>query len=916
MIIIFSADFTDEHRFNFLRRYFFEICVNLRNLWINLILTMESKEIRQLFLDFFREKGHEVLPSSPLLPKDDPTLLFTNAGMVQFKSVFLGEETRPYKRAVTVQKCLRAGGKHNDLENVGRTARHHTFFEMLGNFSFGDYFKKEAAEWAWEFLTERIKLPADKLYITVYEKDDEAEEIWKDHIGVPAERIYRLGEKDNFWQMGDTGPCGPCSEILIDQGAELSCGKPTCTVGCDCDRYLEIWNLVFMQFNRDHSGQLTPLPKPSIDTGMGIERLSAVLQGKHNNFDSDLFMPIIKTVQSLSGKKYGIDPEVNVSMRVIADHIRSAAFVISEGLFPSNEGRGYVLRRIIRRAARHGFLLGIEGPFLYNVLDAVYEIMSGQYPELNENTERSKKVLKLEEERFAHTLSSGMEILNKLIDEIKSSGKDTIPGPELFKLYDTFGFPLDLAQDIAEDNRLMIDMKGFNDEMELQKTRARASWVGEEEVTGVYREIKKQSGATQFLGYETLTADGLMVTALIKNGSPVDEVKEGEEAEIILDVTPCYGESGGQVGDKGTMKAEGLRIDVLDTKKFSDILIHNAVVRKGTIRKGMTVSVAVDEGRRKSIMRNHTATHLLHSALRAVLGDHIKQAGSLVAAERLRFDFTHFYAMQGREIEEVEEIVNEKIIDNITLEKSTTSLDDAISRGVTALFGEKYGERVRVVKAGDFSAELCGGTHCHATGEIGLFKIVSEGSVAAGIRRIEAVTGLQAIEFYRTREEELKKAAGALKVPELKVSERVEKIISESKQQEKELDKFRQKAVKGKVDAILESTVSIDGIKVIARKIDGLEMKALRDLSDALRNKMGSGVILLASALEGQAYYVSAVSKDLTSRFHAGEILKTVTGGKGGGRPDMAQGGTKDVEGIDKAIGLVVEIIKQRVGAG
>ena len=875
---------------------------------------MESNNIRQLFLDFFREKGHEVLPSSPLLPKDDPTLLFTNAGMVQFKSVFLGEETRPYKRAVTVQKCLRAGGKHNDLENVGRTARHHTFFEMLGNFSFGDYFKKEAAEWAWEFLTERIKLPADKLYITVYEKDDEAEEIWKNHIGVPAERIYRLGEKDNFWQMGDTGPCGPCSEILIDQGAELSCGKPTCTVGCDCDRYLEIWNLVFMQFNRDHSGQLTPLPKPSIDTGMGIERLSAVLQGKHNNFDSDLFMPIIKTVQGLSGKKYGIDPEVNVSMRVIADHIRSAAFVISEGLFPSNEGRGYVLRRIIRRAARHGFLLGIEGPFLYNVLDTVYEIMSGQYPELNENTERSKKVLKLEEERFAHTLSSGMEILNKLIDEIKSSGKDTIPGPELFKLYDTFGFPLDLAQDIAEDNRLMIDMKGFNIEMELQKTRARASWVGEEEVTGVYREVKKQSGATQFLGYETLTADGLMVTALIKNGSPVEEVKEGEEAEIILDVTPCYGESGGQVGDKGIMKADGLRIDVLDTKKFSDILIHNAVVRKGTIRKGMTVSVTVDEGRRKSIMRNHTATHLLHSALRAVLGDHIKQAGSLVAAERLRFDFTHFYAMQGSEIEEVEGIVNEKIIDNIPLEKSTTSLDDAISRGVTALFGEKYGERVRVVKAGDFSAELCGGTHCHATGEIGLLKIVSEGSVAAGIRRIEAVTGLQAIEFYRTREEELKKAAGFLKVPELKVSERVEKIISESKQQEKELDKFRQKAVKGKVDAILERTVSIDGIKVIARKIDGLDMKALRDLSDALRNKMGSGIILLASALEGQAYYVSAVSKDLTSRFHAGEILKTVTGGKGGGRPDMAQGGTKDVEGIDKAIGLVVEIIKQRRG--
>lgn len=872
---------------------------------------MESKEIRQLFLDFFREKGHEIVPSSRLLPKDDPTLLFTNAGMVQFKSVFLGEETRPYKRAVTVQKCLRAGGKHNDLENVGRTARHHTFFEMLGNFSFGDYFKKEAAEWAWEFLTERVRLPKDKLYITVYEKDDEAEEIWKNHVGVSAERIYRLGEKDNFWQMGDTGPCGPCSEILIDQGAELSCGKPTCTVGCDCDRYLEIWNLVFMQFNRDSSGQLNPLPRPSIDTGMGIERLSAVLQGKHNNFDSDLFMPIIKTVEKISGKKYGIYSAENVSMRVIADHIRSAAFVISEGLFPSNEGRGYVLRRIIRRAARHGFMLGINQPFLYNVLDTVYEIMSGAYPEILENTDRSKKVLKLEEERFAHTLSSGMEILNKIMNELRASGKDTIPGAELFKLYDTFGFPLDLAQDIAEDNRFRIDSKGFNDEMKMQKTRARASWVGEEEITGVYREIRKQSGHTEFLGYESLQCDSTVV-ALIKNGAMTEEVREGDEIEIILDKTPCYGESGGQVGDKGFIKAVGLRIEVLDTKKFSDILIHNAVVRKGVIRRGSAVSVYVDEDKRRSIMRNHTATHLLHSALRTVLGDHIKQAGSLVAPDRLRFDFTHFYAMQGREIDEVEEIVNVKILENIPVHKATTTLDDAISKGVTALFGEKYGETVRVVKAGDFSAELCGGTHCNATGEIGLFKIVSEGSVAAGIRRIEAVTGLPAIEFYKTRENELRRTAALLKVPEQKVFERVEKIISESKHQEKELDKFRQKAVKGKVDAILESAVSIDGIKVLARKIDGLEIKALRDLSDVLRSKMGSGVILLASALEGQAYYVSAVSKDLTSRFHAGELLKSVTGGKGGGRPDMAQGGTKDVDGIDKAIGLVVEIVKQQ----
>ncbi|RJQ51491.1 MAG: alanine--tRNA ligase [Nitrospiraceae bacterium] len=876
---------------------------------------MESNKIRQLFLDFFKEKGHEIVSSSPLLPKDDPTLLFTNAGMVQFKTVFLGEEVRPYKRAVTVQKCLRAGGKHNDLENVGRTARHHTFFEMLGNFSFGDYFKKEATEWAWELLTERMKLPADKLYITVYEKDDEAADIWKNHVGIPAERIYRLGEKDNFWQMGDTGPCGPCSEILIDQGAGLSCGKPTCSVGCDCDRYLEIWNLVFMQYNRDSSGNLTPLPKPSIDTGMGLERLSAVLQGKHNNFDSDLFMPIIRTVEKISGKKYGVAPSTSVSMRVIADHIRSAAFVISEGLFPSNEGRGYVLRRIIRRAARHGFMLGIEDPFLYNLLDTVNEIMSGPYPELLEATERNKKILKLEEERFAHTLSSGMGILNKLMDDLRSSGKDTIPGAELFKLYDTFGFPVDLAQDIAEDNKFVIDLKGFNDEMELQKTRARASWVGEEEVAGVYRDIKKQYGATEFSGYEALRSDSI-VNAIIRDGALVEEAGEGDEVEIVMDKTPFYGESGGQVGDKGKIKADGLRIEVLDTKKFSDILIHNAAVRKGTIRKGMTVSAIVDEERRKAIMRNHTATHLLHSALRAVLGDHIKQAGSLVTPERLRFDFTHFYAVDDREISEVEEIVNEQILKNLHVIKTATTLDDAISKGVIALFGEKYGKRVRVVQAGDFSAELCGGTHSDATGEIGLFKITSEGSVAAGIRRIEAVTGFPAIEYYKERERELIKAASLLKIPEQKVSERVEKIIGELKQQEKELEKFRQKAVKGKADAVLESVVSIDDIKVLARKIDGLDMKALRDLADNLKNKLGSGVILLASSLNGQACYVSAVTKDLTSRFHAGDILKAVTGGKGGGRPDMAQGGTKDVEGIEKAVGMVVEIIKQRAGAG
>ena len=873
---------------------------------------MYSKEIRQLFIDFFREKAHEPVSSSGLMPKDDPTLLFTNAGMVQFKSVFLGDETRSFNRAVTVQKCLRVGGKHNDLENVGRTARHHTFFEMLGNFSFGDYFKKEATEWAWEFLTEWVKLPGEKLRITVFEEDDEAEELWHNHVGIPKKQIFRLGAKDNFWQMGDTGPCGPCSEILIDQGPELGCGSPDCKVGCDCDRYLEIWNLVFMQFNRDASGKLTPLPKPSIDTGMGLERLTAVLQGKFNNFDTDLFLPIINYVEGLSGKKYGSDPATDVSLRVIADHIRSSAFVLSEGLTPSNEGRGYVLRRIIRRAARHGFMLGLEDPFLNNVLDVVYENMSVPYPEITENMDMSKKVLKLEEERFAHTLSAGMGILDKVMDEVKKSGKDIIPGSELFKLYDTFGFPLDLAQDIAEDSKLRIDEQGFNNEMEEQKSRARASWVGEEEISGVYREVFQKSGATEFMGYEIMNSDSNVI-ALIKDGELADQASEGDQVEIVFDKTPFYGESGGQVGDMGTIKADGLSITVNDTKKFHNLVLHNSEVKNGTIKTGMTVSARISEENRKSIKRNHTATHLLHAALKAVLGDHIKQAGSLVAPDKLRFDFNHFFAVNNKEIDEIEDIVNEKVIENNPVTITESNIDDAIKQGVVALFGEKYGEEVRVVKAGDFSAELCGGTHCDATGEIGPFKIISEGSVAAGIRRIEAVTGFGTLEYHKSREAELKKAAGILKVNELGISGKLEKIMNELKTSEKELDKVRQKAVKGSVGSILENIIEINGVKVLAHKSNGMDMKGLRSLTDSLKDKIGSGVIVLGSVLEGQAYYVSAVTKDLVSKLNAGDILKAVTGGKGGGRPDMAQGGTKDPEGLDKAISSVGDIIKDRM---
>ncbi len=874
---------------------------------------MTSNDIRQLFLDFFSQKGHKVLPGSPLIPEDDPTILFTNAGMVQFKSIFLGDKDSPYKRVVTVQKCLRAGGKHNDLENVGRTARHHTFFEMLGNFSFGDYFKREAIEWAWEFLTEKVGLPGEKLLVTIYEKDDESDSLWQNEIGIKPEKIFRLGDRDNFWQMGDTGPCGPCSEILIDQGPEMGCDKPSCRVGCDCDRYLEIWNLVFTQYSRDLSGKLTALPRPSIDTGMGLERLAAVLQGKKNNFDSDLFSSIIKNIEDISGKKYGAGPSTDISTRVIADHIRAVAFVLSEGLMPSNEGRGYVLRRIIRRAARHGFMLGIDMPFLYRIMDSVFDALSGPYPELLEDTQRSKNVLRFEEERFAHTLSTGMTILEKLMKELKSAGQDTIPGTELFKLHDTYGFPLDLARDIAEDNRLKADGQGFAKEMELQKTRARASWAGtEEEVSVIYREILKQSGPTEFLGYETLSAD-CTVNALIKDGACAEEAGEGEEVEIILDKTPFYGESGGQAGDKGVIKAEGLKIQVHDTKIFNALLLHVATVKKGVIRKKMTVHASVDKNRRKAIMRNHTVTHLLHSALKAVLGDHIKQAGSLVAPEKLRFDFTHFYAMNDRELQEVEEIVNEKIIENLPVNVEWTTLDDAVSKGAIALFGEKYGEKVRVVRAGDFTAELCGGTHCSATGEIGLFKTISEGSVAAGIRRIEAITGFTAIEFIKAEESELKKAAGLLKVKELNVSEKLERLISDAKLLEKEMEKSKGTAALKNVSAILKKIINVNKVKVLSHRVDGLDIKTLRNLADTIKNRIDSGVIVLGSSQNGRASYVAVVTKDLISRINAGEILKAITGGKGGGRADMAQGGTKDAEGIDSALNSAIDVVKKKI---
>ena len=736
---------------------------------------MKSSEIRTAFLEYFRSKDHRIVPSSPLIPRHDPTLLFVNAGMVQFKSIFLGEEKSTYSRATSCQKCMRAGGKHSDIENVGHTARHHTFFEMLGNFSFGDYFKREAMLFAWELLTGRFGLPKEKLYVSVYEQDEEAANLWTELTGIPAEKIVRLGAKDNFWQMGDTGPCGPCSEIIIDQGEDFGCGKPDCKVGCDCDRYLELWNLVFMQYNRDESGALTPLPKPSIDTGMGLERITAVLQSKKTNFDTDIFAPIISAIETFSGVRYGRNIQSDISIKVIADHIRAIAFLLSEGLMPSNEGRGYVLRRIMRRASRHAKLLGVEGGFLYRLVDSVADAMGDIYPELLHERERASKFLLFEEERFSRTLEQGVRMLDDIMNAVKKAGKKSIPGKELFKLYDTYGFPLDLARDMAVDNHLFLDEESFHREMEIQRERARASWVGEEEaIASVYKELGSEIGKTLFMGYDTSESEST-IKAIIRDGKVIKEAEPGETVELILDKTPFYGESGGQVGDAGAIYNNIAETDVINTKKEAGLHAHVVKIKSGRLHVWDTVKCIVDKGKRTATARNHTATHLLHTALRAVIGEHVKQAGSYVSPERLRFDFSHFYQLDRKELENVEDFVNEKIRENTRVETETKEIKDALQSGVIALFGEKYGERVRVVRVPGVSAELCGGTHCSFTGEIGLFVIVSEGSVASGIRRIEALTGESAFAYLRQKKAELDQVKGLLKTD--RPLEKIEKLI-------------------------------------------------------------------------------------------------------------------------------------------
>ncbi|MBM4312761.1 MAG: alanine--tRNA ligase [Deltaproteobacteria bacterium] len=878
---------------------------------------MTGSEIREGFLKYFEGKGHTRVASSSLVPKDDPTLLFTNAGMVQFKNCFLGLEERAYRRAVTSQKSVRAGGKHNDLENVGVTARHHTFFEMLGNFSFGDYFKKETIAWSWEYLTVVMGLPKEKLWITIYRDDDEAFDIWHGQMGVPAERIVRMGEKSNFWMMGETGPCGPCSEILYDQGEGTGCGKPTCSAECECDRHLEIWNLVFTQFDRDASGKLVPLPKPNIDTGMGLERLAAVIQGKTSNYDSDLFSGSIDFIEKISGRSYKKNEDDDISIRVIADHGRAITFLIGDGVLPSNEGRGYVLRRILRRAARHGKLLGLNRPFLHEVAQVVIDAMKGAYPELGQRAAYIRKVIESEEERFIETLDAGLRILREEVAILKESGGEVIPGDIVFKLYDTFGFPTDLTADIVRKDGFLLDMEGFERAMAAQREKARESWKGsgQEAVSEIYHRLLGDGIATEFAGYGY---DGkpvmTQVTALLKGGAAVDEIGAGDEAEVIVAQTPFYGATGGQVGDIGVITGgDGALFKVTDTTRpLENLISHVGNLESGKLRKGDFVALQVFDETRRATEANHSGTHLLQTALKTVLGEHVKQSGSLVNAERLRFDFTHFSRIDDEELARIENEANRMIRANLPVETQVLPLAEAMKSGATAVFDERYGDTVRVVGMGEMCRELCGGTHVKRTGDIGFLKIVHESSIAAGVRRIEAVTGSGAVAYIRRLEEELRGAAGLLKTGLLETAERTEKLLKRERELEKEIETLKGKLAAKDSGDLLGRVREINGISVIAAVVEASDVKTLRDFGDKLRDRLRSGIILLGSRADGKAMLLCLVTKDLTGKYHAGNIIKAIAplvGGSGGGRPDMAQAGGPKPENLEQALAKVADLL-------
>lgn len=872
---------------------------------------MKSAEIREAFLRFFEEQGHTRVPSSSLVPNNDPTLLFTNAGMNQFKDCFLGQEKRAYTRATSSQKCVRAGGKNSDLENVGYTARHHTFFEMLGNFSFGDYFKKDAINFAWTFLTGVLKLPKDKLWVTVYASDDEAYDIWTQDVGVPAERMIRIGDNkgapyasDNFWTMGDTGPCGPCTEIFYDHGPEIWGGPPG-SPDEDGDRYIEIWNNVFMQFNRTADGVLHPLPAPSVDTGMGLERISAVMQHVNSNYDIDLFQNLLKS----AAEAIGCANEGQASLKVVADHIRSCSFLIADGVLPSNEGRGYVLRRIIRRACRHGNKLGATGNFFYKIVAALVAEMGASFPELVREQANIERVLKAEEEQFSKTLEQGLKILEQDLAELKGT---VVPGDVVFKLYDTYGFPMDLTADIARERNLTVDEEGFEREMEAQRVRARsASSFGLD-----YNTLVKVDVPTEFIGYNA-TQGSAKVVALYKDGQSVASLNEGDEAVVVLDKTPFYAESGGQVGDCGYLQAGVARFDVRDTTKTGGAFLHHGVVAAGGLKVGETVEAQVDADVRHATALNHSATHLLHAALRKVLGEHVQQKGSLVDSQRMRFDFSHFEAIKPEQIKALEDIVNAEIRKNTPVQTEETDIETAKQKGAMALFGEKYGDNVRVLSmGGDFSVELCGGIHANRTGDIGLMKITSEGGVASGIRRIEAVTGAAALAYLNAAEEQLKEAASLIKGSRENLVDKLSAVLERNRQLEKQLEQLQAKAASAAGDDLSSSAVDVKGVKVLATRLDGQDGKALLALVDQLKNKLGRAVILLGSVHEDKVVLVAGVTKDLTGQLKAGDLMKqaaAAVGGKGGGRPDMAQGGGVDAAALDSALALTVPFVEQGI---
>jgi len=894
---------------------------------------MTGDRLREEFLRYFEGHGHRRVRSSSLVPDDDPTLLFTNAGMVQFKRIFTGEEQRDYRRATSAQKCVRAGGKHNDLENVGRTARHHTFFEMLGNFSFGDYFKADAIGYGWEFLTRDLGLDRKRLIATVFTDDDDAFALWKKVAGFGNDRILRLGEKDNFWAMGDHGPCGPCSEIHFHQGDHLPCaeeaaGRKCLGPACECDRWLEIWNLVFMQFYCDTTGTRTPLPRPSIDTGMGLERIAAVMQGKLSNYDTDLLRPLVDRVATLSGKPYGgADSPDDVSMRVIADHARATTFLIGDGVTPSNEWRGYVLRRIMRRAMRHGRRLGLHEPFLYKSIDWVAAVMKSAYPELMPERARIQEVVRQEEERFAQTLDVGMEKIEEFFTAQGRQGQGrAIDGKFLFTLYDTYGFPRDLAEEVLQDAGWRVTDATevtWKREMDAQRERARAgaAFAAEEggDGSGLYHRLAADITPVQFVGYETLTSPA-RILALVDGTDGlrrVTEVAEGAEVEVILDRTPAYAESGGQMGDIGTLVGRNGRGEIVDTYyRGPKLLVHRVRVSSGGFREGEDVAVSVESPRRQGLRQHHTGTHLLHAALRKVLGSHVAQAGSLVAPDHLRFDFSHGAAVKDREVEQIEDLVNEQVQANVQVTRQEMDLDEALRSGALALFGEKYGQRVAVIRIGDFSVELCGGTHLDQTGQIGLLKVASEGAVASGVRRVEAVAGPAALAAVARQERALKEAADILKISPGEVPQRLRKLVDEQRALEKQLQEMEARLARSRADELVDGARQVNGVAVIAGRVDGLDAEGLRTVVDRLRERLGSGIICVASVQDGRANLVAAVSKDLIPRFHAGRLIQEVAkaaGGSGGGRPELAQAGTKELGRVDQALQTVYEFVG-RVG--